>query len=111
MDIKHLLVVIDPTREQQQPALDRAASLLERFPAARLTLMLCDYIPALDGGMLFDTAGLEKARASLLQHHHEYLEKLAAPLRAKNVNLPLVCPKKQALFYFRASISFFIGFL
>jgi len=87
MDIKHLLVVIDPTREQQQPALDRAASLLERFPAARLTLMLCDYIPALDGGMLFDTAGLEKARASLLQHHHEYLEKLAAPLRAKGTEV------------------------
>ncbi|GGE31008.1 hypothetical protein GCM10007421_00880 [Halopseudomonas oceani] len=83
MNIKNLLVVIDPTREQQQPALDRATSLLGQFPGAQLTLMICDYIPALDGGLLFESAALEKARESLLAHHREYLEELAAPLRAK----------------------------
>ncbi|WP_341707182.1 universal stress protein [Halopseudomonas sp.] len=87
MDIKHLLVVIDPTSEQQQPALDRAVNLAERFPGARLSLMICDYIPALDGGLLFESAALEKARESLLGHHREHLEALAAPLRAKGISV------------------------
>ena len=52
MDIRHILVVIDASREEQQPALERATQLLEHYQQASLTLMLCDYIPALDGGRL-----------------------------------------------------------
>ena len=59
MDIRHILVVIDASREEQQPALERATQLLEHYQQASLTLMLCDYIPALDGGMLFESHALE----------------------------------------------------
>ncbi|MGI3131171.1 universal stress protein [Halopseudomonas pachastrellae] len=87
MDIRHMLVVVDATREEQQPALERAAQLLEHYTEARLTLMLCDYIPALDGGVLFESHALEKARESLLAHHKSYLEQLATPLRSKGVQI------------------------
>jgi universal stress protein E len=81
MNIKHMLVVIDPTSENEQPALRRAEKLAGNFPKARLTLFLCDYNAALDGGILFDTKGLEQARHSLIAHHEARLEKLARPLR------------------------------
>lgn len=81
MNIRHMLVVIDPTSENEQPDLRRAETLVQHFPAARITLFLCDYNAALDGGILFDTRGLEQARASLIAHHQERLEKLARPLR------------------------------
>ncbi len=81
MNFRHMLVVIDPTSDNEQPALRRAEKLASNFPAARITLFLCDYNAALDGGILFDTKGLEQARASLTSHHEERLEKLARPLR------------------------------
>lgn len=81
MNIRHMLVVIDPTSEDEQPDLRRAEALARHFPQARFTLFLCDYNAALDGGILFDTRGLEKARESLLAHHEDRLEKLARPLR------------------------------
>ena len=87
MDIRHILVVIDASREEQQPALERATQLLEHYRQASLTLMICDYIPALDGGMLFESHALEKARESLLEHHTTYLENLAAPLRSQGVQV------------------------
>lgn len=83
MDLQHLLVVIDPTSETDQPCLQRATQLCDLYPEADLTLFLVEYVPALDGGWLFDTPGLEKARASLLAHHEDLLEKLARPLRQK----------------------------
>ncbi|MEH6566181.1 MAG: universal stress protein [Halopseudomonas sp.] len=83
MNIGHLLVVIDPTTEDKQPCLERAENLCQHYPQARVTLLLCDYVAALDGGTLFASHGLEKARASLLSNHEQRLEKLAAPLRAK----------------------------
>ena len=52
MDIHHILVVIDASRAKQQPALERATQLLEHYGQASLSLMICDYIPALDGGHL-----------------------------------------------------------
>ena len=89
MHIHHLLVVIDPTTDNQQPCLQRATDLCQHYPQARLTLLLCDYVPALDGGTLFESSGLEKARASLLKHHREFLESLAAPLRANGLQVDI----------------------
>lgn len=83
MDLQHLLVVIDPTSEDDQPCLRRAAQVCDLYPEADVTLFMVDYVPALDGGWLFDTPGLEKARASLLEHHTDILEKLARPIRQK----------------------------
>lgn len=81
MNIRHMLVVIDPTSENEQPDLNRAEKLASHFPQARITLFLCDYNAALDGGIMFDTRGLEKARESLIAHHEGRLENLARPLR------------------------------
>lgn len=83
MNIGHMLVVIDPTSENEQPDLRRAEKLASNYPQARITLFLCDYNAALDGGIMFDTRGLEEARQSLISHHEERLEKLARPLRQK----------------------------
>lgn len=90
MNIQHMLVVIDPTSENQQPCLKRAEQLAAAFPGARLTLWLCDYTPALDGGMLFDTVKLEQARESLVKHHQQRLEKLAEPLRSKGISVDVI---------------------
>lgn len=87
MNIRHMLVVVDPSTEDKQPCLERAANLCRHYPQARLTLLACDYVPALDGGALFESTGLEKARASLLKHNRELLNKLAEPLRAKGIEV------------------------
>lgn len=83
MELRNVLVVIDPTSETDQPALRRAEQLVGFYPEATFTLFLCDYNSALDGGRLFATPGLEKARASLLKQHEVFLDKLAKPLREK----------------------------
>ena len=36
MDIRHILVVIDASREEQQPALERATQLLEHYRQASM---------------------------------------------------------------------------
>lgn len=90
MNIQHMLVVMDPTSEDQQPCLKRAEQLAAAYPDARLTLWLCDYAPALDGGMFFDTTKLAEARQSLVDHHRQRLEKLAAPLRGKGLQVDVV---------------------
>ncbi|MGH8354481.1 MAG: universal stress protein [Pseudomonas sp.] len=79
MNLRQLLVVIDPSQDAQ-PALQRAA-WLARHTGAALELLCCEFNAALDGGLLFDGAKQEKARAALLSQRHEWLETLAAPLR------------------------------
>ncbi|QJD58774.1 universal stress protein [Pseudomonas sp. gcc21] len=83
MEFHNVLVVIDPTSESDQPSLRRAEQLAAFYPDATFTLFLCDYNSALDGGLLFATPGLEKARASLIKQHEVFLDKLAKPLREK----------------------------
>lgn len=87
MHIQHMLVIIDPTSEGNQPCLRRAEEIAGHFPRARITLFMCDYNAALDGGLLFDTRGLEKARASLIDHRRQQLDKLALPLREKGIQV------------------------
>lgn len=87
MNITHMLVVIDPSSEDDQPDLRRAEKLASNFPEARITLFLCDYNAALDGGILFDTRGLKQARESLIKHHEQRLENLARPLRQKGLSV------------------------
>ena len=96
MDIRHIMVIIDPTNEAEQPCLRRAERLAEHYPAARFTLFLCDYIPALDGGLLFKDELLGNARNTLLGHREKYLDKLAGNLRAKGhtVNTSAVWGKR-----------------
>lgn len=83
MNIQHMLVVIDPSSEDRQPCLDRARQLAATYPQMRFTLFVCDFNSALEGGVFFESAGLEKARAALLEHRRSNLEQMATPLRDK----------------------------
>ena len=96
MNIQHIMVIIDPTSDTEQPCLRRAERLAQHYPEARFTLFLCDYIPALDGGLLFNNDLLSDARNTLLGHREEYLDKLATRLRASGhtVNTSAVWGKR-----------------
>lgn len=85
MQHKQLLVVIDPT-QPSQPALERA-SWLARHTGAALELLLCEFNSALDAGALFDRERVDKARTALLAQRREWLEQLAAPLRAEGLGV------------------------
>ncbi len=78
-----ILAVVDPTASEQ-PALGRAAVLAEAFGAS-LELFVCDYDQYLEGGRLFESEGLAKARRSRLEHDRERLEALRAPLLEKGL--------------------------
>lgn len=84
MNIRQLLVVIDPT-QQAQPALQRAAWVARRNGAA-VELLLCDYQSALEGGLL-DGPRLQQARDGLLDQRRAWLEQLAEPLRAEGLTV------------------------
>jgi len=85
MNLQQLLVVIDPTQEDQ-PALERAA-WLARNSGASLELLVCEFDPALEGNLLFDGRQVERARVALLARRHEWLDRLAAPLRAEGLQV------------------------
>lgn len=88
-DLKHILVVIDPTADAQ-PALARASWLAQQAGAgATVELYICDYDQYLAGERFFDTTTLEKARTALIQKHHHMLDKLAQPLREKGLRTAL----------------------
>ena len=82
---KSILVVIDPTADQQ-PALERAAWLAGRLGAS-LDLLICDYDQHLSGGRFFSSDAMEGAQRELLKMHERRLEALAAPLREQGLTV------------------------
>ena len=84
-EFRKLLVVIDPTSEQQ-PALERAAWLAGRT-GARLELFICYYTQYLSGDRFFESRGLRAAREETLERFKERLEKMAEPLRKKGLEI------------------------
>lgn len=87
MNVQQLLVVIDP-QQTHQPALERAL-WLARKTRAKLHLLLVEYNATLEAGHLFDTAMQSRGRAALLERGMQWLEELAAPLRAEGLELHL----------------------
>ena len=83
--VSKILVVVDPTSEQQ-PALQRAADIARRANA-ELELFICQYDQYLSGERFFDSVGLQKARDALLAGCREQLDALAAPLRADGLQV------------------------
>lgn len=79
MKLQHLLVIIDPTREDQ-PALTRARWIAQRC-GARLELLACEYNPALDNALLLERGDLDAAQRNLLDERLAWLQALAEPLR------------------------------
>ncbi|QRY79438.1 universal stress protein [Pseudomonas sp. PDNC002] len=85
MNLQHLLVVIDPTREDQ-PALTRARWIAQRC-GARLELLACEFNPALDNALLLDRNDLDGAQRNLLDERLAWLQKLAAPLQEAGLDV------------------------
>ena len=84
---KTILVVVDPTADIH-PVVDRAGWLAESC-SARLELFICDYDPDIDAG---NTSTVwvktsESARDHLLDILKKKLEDLAAPLRARGLDV------------------------
>lgn len=85
MNLQHLLVVIDPTREDQ-PALTRARWIAQRC-GARLELLACEFNPALDNALLLESSRLDAAQSNLLDKRLAWLQQLAEPLRAAGLDV------------------------
>ena len=84
MQLKNLLVVIDPTSKDKQPSLDRATLVASRTGAA-VELLICDHNSALEDGFFTDRAAQQRARTALLAERLDWLEELAKPLRDKGI--------------------------
>jgi universal stress protein E len=84
---KQILVVVDPTTNEKQPVIERAAWLAERTGAA-LQLFACDYDANIDAGRVA-TVWLPDAgpREGLLLRHRRKLEALAGPLRERGLSV------------------------
>lgn len=85
MQLQMLLVVIDPTR-QNQPALERATWLARQCGAA-LELLVCEYHVALEGSSLLHPGSHDKAREQLIEQRQAWLESLAQPLRDQGLQV------------------------
>lgn len=83
MDIKKVLVVIEPDQETQ-PALDKVM-LLARDASFEITLIASDYTDYLIEGYYFDAADLSRLRKEYLDERRIALEALAEPLRRKGI--------------------------
>ena len=80
IELNRILVVIDPTL-QEQPCMIRACELARKFDAA-LELFICDYNQYLSGERFFDSPGLKKSRDSFIEDRRERLENEAKRLGA-----------------------------
>ncbi len=86
MNSKHrVLVIVDPTREDQ-PAVARGAALARAF-ASGLELFICHYDPYLSGERFFDSPGLAKARRQVNDAMLERLARLAEPLAGEGLDV------------------------
>lgn len=83
MKLQHLLVIVDPTREEQ-PALNRAQWIAERC-GARVELLLCDFNPALDNGLMISPQQMERVCILQQTERLDWLERLSAPLRQAGI--------------------------
>jgi universal stress protein E len=87
MSAKQILVVVDPTTNEQQPVIERAAWLAKRTGAA-LQLFACDYDANIDAGRVATVRLPDTdAREQLLLRHRRKLEDLATPLRERGLTV------------------------
>lgn len=84
---RNILVVVDPMATEEQPVLERAAWLAEKASAS-IELFICDFDSDIEAGQV-STVWIEqpKAKDNLLKIHHQNLEKLAAPLRKRGLEV------------------------
>jgi len=87
MSDQRILVVVDPTAEEQ-PAVQRAARLAQAYGAS-LELFVCDYDQSLATLPRFDPKTAEAARRSVLDKHRAMLDALGAPLKAQGLSIQI----------------------
>ena len=85
MDLKTVLVVIDPDSEQQ-PTLEKVL-VLAKSSGFRLRLLSCDYTQYLVEGYYFDAVDLPRLRDEYLTERKGALEALAVPLREQGLEV------------------------
>jgi universal stress protein E len=83
---KKILVVVDPTTDEKQPVIERAAWLAERA-SATLELFVCDYDPEIDAGQVSTIWIPQPARDNLIEIHRKSLETLAEHLRKRGLEV------------------------
>lgn len=83
MNIKHILVDIDPTKNKQ-PALSKAIDLAVKFDAG-IELLLVDYNGALASKWMFDEQQFENAKAGYLNHKQRWLRSYVDDVVDQNV--------------------------
>jgi nucleotide-binding universal stress UspA family protein len=83
--ISHILVIVDPSSESRQAAVDKAALLARRLNAS-VELLICDIASALDDHPV--TLHVHTAPPSNT-HLLDLLQTLAAPLRAQGTEIEL----------------------
>lgn len=86
-DARRILVVVDPTTEEQ-PALARAAQLAEALGAS-LELFVCDYDQSLASLPHFKPDVVERAQQSVIERHLAQLDTLRAPLIQKGLSVEI----------------------
>ena len=87
MSGKKILVVVDPTTNEEQPVVQRAAWLAEKTGAA-LELFACDYDSDIDAGRVATVWTPEPGtREHLLLRHRRKLDDIAAPLRERGLSV------------------------
>lgn len=84
-NISKILCVVDPTTEEQH-AIERAA-WIAGYTNAELELHINYYNEYLSGDRFFDSRSLRKARREVITNHLARLEKKAAPLRERGLNV------------------------
>ncbi|MFO6422165.1 universal stress protein UspE [Motilimonas sp. KMU-193] len=81
---RNILVVIDPTKEEQT-ALSRAAYICQREEHAKLKLFLSVYDFSFEMTTMLSLEEREAMRASVIQQQTAWLEELAAPYRSQGL--------------------------
>lgn len=84
---KRILVVVDPTAEAEQPAIERAAWLAARA-GANLELFICDFDSEIEAGQV-STVWIPQPDAAekLMTKHRDRLDRLAEPLRKRGIGV------------------------
>ena len=78
--VRKVLAVLDPT-SAEQPAARKAVEIAAQS-GATVEFFVCDYDQHLSGERFFDSKGLARARAHVIDRHKQQLTKLAEELRS-----------------------------
>ena len=85
LDIKKVIVVIEPDSESQ-PALEKVL-VMAKLMDFELKLIACDYTQYLVEGYYFDAVDVHRLREEYLEERRVALEALAAPLREQGLTV------------------------